>query len=510
MICPAVTNRLRNPVSFLVLFFSSSLLYFSELSQWWTVQLTVQLLICLVGFVIPEWRTTSFVVLGFLVLFNSRYFQSHGFSGPECHQRIDNLQGYTRFSSFRKNEALDLIRVRLRCDGEEIYRPAVRIYPDTSTQRRKAWFRKGDLLEVSNLILPAQEHVSCCELHPKQRFSIYNLSQKNWILGKSSLFHRIQAKARYYLDGFPLAVFKALVTADRSGFSKEWRQIMSDLGIMHIFAISGMHIGVIFLWLSFFCSKALSPLRRLSEYGYGILISDIAAVILIFLFLRFVGMPVSGKRALLMLSWWLVLKHVYHWQPLWYILFGTAVVIVLHTPVAIGQVAFQLSFLSVFAIFSVIPVLPVTSSNDLFYLRIRNMFASTVIVGCWIFLFTLPVMQQMTHVHSFLTPFNNLLHIFFVSFLLFPVLLLTFSITLITVSTGMWNGELYIFSIVNILLKTWQQLLTWTREWNQGGIFTLDIQWDSPLVFAYWIILTVSGMVLKWIIINRRAVARGK
>lgn len=149
-------------------------------------------------------------------------------------------------------------------------------------------------------------------------------------------------------DGDELAVLKALAIGDRSELPYRLKADYRRSGAMHLLALSGLHVGIIYKLLGYllFFLGGTPWLRRLRS---------IVIVLLLWLFAMVSGMSPSIGRAVLMIT-------LYELSPL----FGArrdgltalavaAILITLFNPEAPRMIGFQLSFMACLAIFTVFP-----------------------------------------------------------------------------------------------------------------------------------------------------------
>jgi ComEC/Rec2-related protein len=478
-------NLSSSPISCLTLLLIPFFFYFSDLHYWWIWILIIQSVLAIVGLLVKSWRLLSFLALILLLMFNLPWFTSLDPVPVTCNDRVDMLTARVKNDSHEKSPNLELIKVKLWCRGSSITRPMARIALPSSFYNRPVNFRPGDKLEVKYLTL-LNEGIFELELKPTTGFGIFNLSFQTRVLSRGPLLLYLQAKSRYYLDGFSLGVTKALMTADRSGIESQWYELFKELGVIHVFAISGMHIGIIYLWLSFFFRRLISIPCRLIEQGYGIVLADLISLGLIVLFLIMIGLPISAKRAVFMLAWWILIKHLFSWQPLWFVLLGVALGTLLQNPLTIGQVSFQLSFLSVLGILTVLPLLPVGSLEDTYFVKLAKRFLSTFLVSCWLMVFTFPIVLMLTGYQSLMSPLNNFFHIMFVSTVFLPVLIFVLVIGLFGYLTGVSPGEFYFYSLVHFLAKFWEKMLVWNQSVNSTFLIRTSIEWGVVSLLLFW------------------------
>ncbi|MBU2644274.1 ComEC/Rec2 family competence protein [bacterium] len=313
----------------------------------------------------------------------------------------------------------------------------------------------------------------------------------------------VQNKARYFLGPFPSSVYKALITADRTSLTIDWRNRINDLGITHLFAISGMHIGILFLWFSLVIRWLVSFPCTWVEKGASVFLTDLVSITAIFVFLRVIGMPISAERSFIMLVWWALMRHFLRWQPLWFILCGTGMIILVGSPIAIGQKSFQLSFLSVAGIIQILPFLPRRRIQDSLGSALRKLVLSSLFVSAWLCLLTLPLVSQLAENVSLISAFNNVIHIFYLSFVFLPCSLLVMVFTVLGYPWGGLPGELYLYSLLNFVGKIWERGLVLNSEWNRYFLIKNFKEWPlfSTLV---WFVLFLTPFFIKWMACEKR------
>ncbi|MCG8333614.1 MAG: ComEC/Rec2 family competence protein [Proteobacteria bacterium] len=456
-----------------------------------------QTLLCLLGIFITDWRAASAIILILLLLFNFPWISSLGQFPDVCTGETDTVIGVVKSDSHDNKEHIDLIKCSLFCGRLKSRVPTIRLDLRQATRQTKVSYRPGDTLEMKSLHIK-KTGVFGITGTPTKQFRIYNRTSQEKTLMRSSLLIFIQAKAEYYLDGFSLAVFKALLTADRSNLSNEWKAVFKRLGVFHIFAISGMHIGILFLWLSFVLHKMVAFPNKWVIKGYGVLAGDIACIVLIVLFLNMIGMPISAKRAVLMLIWWLLVKHVFYWQPIWLILLAVALIVLMENHAVIGQLSFQLSFLSVTGILILLPLLPIPNRADSYIQKIFKPSFSTVVISLWLLLFTMPVVQQLVEQRSLLVPLNNLVHITFTSLIFLPISLIVLGFNLFTFYFGFSSGEYQLYTVVHLIGKCWEKLLTVNDTVNNLFLIDIHYDWTPYSMLSYWAFLILIVQFLKW------------
>ena len=163
-----------------------------------------------------------------------------------------------------------------------------------------------------------------------------------WRLGSRMRLH-IERNLRTALSEPWRGIALAVLLGDKQEVDKKHMEVFSAAGAMHLFAVSGLHIGLWYL----LCIFLLFPVR----YWRGThSLPSVCALCLTWGFAFMLGFPVSIQRA-----WWMLLLFVlggwiYRRSSSLNRLGIAAVGILLFQPVALFTLSFQLSFLAVFGI----------------------------------------------------------------------------------------------------------------------------------------------------------------
>jgi len=146
-----------------------------------------------------------------------------------------------------------------------------------------------------------------------------------------------------------------------------------NTGTAHIFAVSGLHIGIIGEVLRFLLSKVT-------------LFSPFFVIAILLVYLILIGFKVSAVRAFVMYSLTLLSKYIGIPAKSINSLFVSAILLLLISPAAIFSLSFYLSFAAVFALL----VLPEFVENNFKASKLINNFVPLVSVQ----LFTLPLIAS--------------------------------------------------------------------------------------------------------------------
>lgn len=158
---------------------------------------------------------------------------------------------------------------------------------------------------------------------------------------------RQQLTARYRslgLSGDQLAVVSAMTLGDRSMLSSALKDDYSISGGAHILALSGMHLGIIYMVLTL----VLGVRRHRNSWRF--FFSSMLLMAAIWSFVLLVGMSPSVVRAAVMLSLLMFVQLLNRRAVSLNTLAFTACLILVIHPMALFDVGFQLSYASVAAI----------------------------------------------------------------------------------------------------------------------------------------------------------------
>jgi len=187
------------------------------------------------------------------------------------------------------------------------------------------------------------------------------VNESNWVVtstlkkGRSSLLDKLNTHCISYLEtqleGEELAIGKALLLGNRDDLSSATKDTFTRSGTMHILAVSGLHVGILFLLVN----SLFQFLQRRLSFPQFLTPFFILAVIWVFAFLT--GGKASVIRAAFMFSLFSIGLHFFRNTHSFNILSATAVVMLLIKPTYLMDVGFQLSFSAVAGILLIFPIL---------------------------------------------------------------------------------------------------------------------------------------------------------
>ena len=169
-----------------------------------------------------------------------------------------------------------------------------------------------------------------------------------WISQLRSNIQQSLKKEGFSDDEF--GVMNALLLGRRQEVSKELIDDYSKAGAIHILAISGLHVGIILLLLSYF----FKPLELIKN---GHFFKLVMIVLFLWFFALLAGMSASVVRAVTMFTAVAIGQSVQRKNSVVYSLILSMFVLLLIKPMFLFDVGFQLSYLAVFGIVTIQPKL---------------------------------------------------------------------------------------------------------------------------------------------------------
>ncbi len=138
-------------------------------------------------------------------------------------------------------------------------------------------------------------------------------------------------------------IVAALSLGLRDNINTELQQIYADNGVIHVLAVSGLHIGILYFILQFFLNK-LSFLYKRKTFKLIVLLS------FMWLYAFIAGALPSVLRATIMFSFIALGNHSHLKVNIYNSIFSSAFCLLLYQPLLLFDIGFQLSYLAVLSI----------------------------------------------------------------------------------------------------------------------------------------------------------------
>lgn len=291
---------------------------------------------------------------------------------------------------------------------------------------------------------------------------IYN----NIKLYRNKAISNIEKNIKFDKQGY----FEALIFGEKSNLLKDDKNNFSMLGINHLLAISGLHIGVL-IWIVYFVSRKL----KLSE-------EIINKIIFVFLpiYAILAGTSPSVIRAVCMVLIYLVCikKNISSINSL----LLSFMVMLFYNPLYLYNLGFQFSFFITFCLLMSSNFINNTSSN------IVKIFKISIISS----LASLPILIYNFYTFSYISIFSNLVFVPYFTLVIFPLIIFSYLSSLI--SLDLFN--LICVPMLNIIFYINDKL----EDFFTNLLFTIKVGNISEYIIIYGILIFV---VLILISLNR-------
>ena len=303
-------------------------------------------------------------------------------------------------------------------------------------------------------------------LYYKRIYKIVDSSSINVDNSNISLFYKFKNYINNIIESRNNSEYiKTFILGDKSNINEENYNDFKFLGITHLFAISGMHITLFSTVLLFIIDRH----KRNKN------IAIIIVLILLFIYGLLCSFPASIRRAyvfFLLLSlnkmFKLNIKTIY-------LLLLTIAINIFIDPFIVYDIGFLYSIVITFGL--------IISSK---YLEKGNYLFKLLKVSLITFLFSLPITVNNNYVINILSPINNVVIVPLVSFIIYPLSILTFLIPIFNPIFDIFI-EILLF-INNLLLKI--------------NIINIVIpKFNVYLIILYYLLLLITFFKNKKIII---------
>ncbi|MEP3839107.1 MAG: ComEC/Rec2 family competence protein [Algibacter sp.] len=343
-----------------------------------------------------------------------------------------------------------------------------------------------------HLIPPLNPHQFDYKSYLKKQYIFHQLFINNeWLFPvkqKGVTFFGIAAKLRqhinkklepYHFKPDELAIINALILGQRQDISKAVYTNYTNAGAIHILAVSGLHVGIILLILSFI----FKPLER---FKHGKLIKTILLVSLLWSFALIAGLSASVTRAVTMFSIVTIALNLKRPTNIYNTLAISMFVILLIKPMFLFDVGFQLSYLAVFAIVAIDPLI-YKLWKPKYWLTDKVWHTFTVTVSAQFGI--IPVSLYYFHQFPGLFFVSNIVIIPFLGIILGLGLFIILLALLNTLPQFVADGYGYIIDLMNTFIA-------WVSK--QDAFLLKDISFSLLYVFvSYALIITSIRFLIK-------------
>lgn len=229
------------------------------------------------------------------------------------------------------------------------------------------------------------------------------------IIERSFSLHRLKYYFQDYLEkNFQkesLVFIKAMLIGDDDSFSEEFKEAVAKNGILHLFAVSGLHI-IIFV-------EIINKILQFFKLRENII--DYAICIFLFYYLIITGFTASVLRAALMYYFSLINKRLKLGFSSLDVISFCFLLLILINPYYMYDYGFILSFLASLVIILLSPLI----AN-------KGHFHQIFLISFFAMLVTLPVVINLNNDINLLSPLTNVIFIDLIEVIVLPLSLLVF------------------------------------------------------------------------------------
>ena len=274
-----------------------------------------------------------------------------------------------------------------------------------------------------------------------------------------------------------LAVINALLLGQRNFISSDLLKSYAGAGAIHILAVSGLHIGIILLLLTFL-------FKPLHYFKNGKLSATLLVILILWLYAIVAGLSASVVRAVTMFTALTIGMQLIKRSNVYNTLVISMFFLLLFNPFYLFEIGFQLSYLAVFAIVWIQPKL-YSLWKPKFWLPNK----------IWQ-LFTVSIAAQLGVLPLSLFYFHQFPGLFFLSnLIIIPFLGFILTIGIIVIALAIFEilpqflSDLYMYII--------QQMNIFV-EWisNQESFIIQNISFSLILMLASYVLIFI---IIKWI-----------
>lgn len=140
------------------------------------------------------------------------------------------------------------------------------------------------------------------------------------------------------------AIAAALLLGDKTALDDNLREAYSTAGAMHVLAVSGLHVGIVFMMLQFLMGRYKDRTKRLLWW------QAIVSILFLWFFALITGLGPSVVRASTMFSFVVLGQAMNRKASIYNIIAASALFLLIIEPQMIFEVGFQLSYLAVIGI----------------------------------------------------------------------------------------------------------------------------------------------------------------
>lgn len=175
------------------------------------------------------------------------------------------------------------------------------------------------------------------------------LPERVILIGRPTIIQRVNKVGwnqfeEYFSSKEVLGLLKALVMGDKLLLTEEMKAQYSGAGAMHLLAVSGLHVGMVYLIFSHLLKLIPGRFFRNPTMKFGVL------TLIVWIYALMTGGAASVRRAATMFSWMALSKWFGERINIYNAVAGSAFLLLCFNPKLLWDVGFQLSYTAVIGI----------------------------------------------------------------------------------------------------------------------------------------------------------------
>lgn len=274
------------------------------------------------------------------------------------------------------------------------------------------------------------------------------------------------------------AIIQALVLGEKRDIDKNLYDEYAAAGAVHILAVSGLHVGILYFILAFL----FSPLKRIK---FGTYFHAITIVLLLWGFAMLSGLSPSVTRAVTMFSFFAIAGIFGRQTNTLNTLFLSFLTLLIINPLWLFQVGFQLSYLAVFFIVWLQPIFYKVGYSKYWIVRkIWTILAVTISAQIGV----LPLSLYYFHQFPGLFLLTNIVVLPFLTILMCGGILIVVLVTLNILPD--WLSEIY-----NYQIEALNGFIHWVAV--QDNFLFKEIHFSGLKVFGAYLLIIAFALFLK-------------
>lgn len=275
------------------------------------------------------------------------------------------------------------------------------------------------------------------------------------------------------------AITNALILGQRHEISEDTYDNYVNAGVIHILAVSGLHVGIILMLFNFL-------LRPLTYFRHGNTIKAIILVLLLWTYACITGLSPSVTRAVSMFSIIAIAMHLKRSTNIYNTIAVSAFFILLIEPNSLFDIGFQMSYVAVLAIVTIQPIL-FRSWRSKFLILDKLWEISTVTLAAQIGVF--PISLYYFHQFPGLFLLSNLIIV--------PVLglLIGYGILIIVLASIDYLPS-YLLDIYESLIMALNNFIEWVAQFDRFVFRDISFSF-LHVISVYIIVITIINWYYK-------------